>query len=160
MEEQSQIVTQEVIEEEKGEEKVEETYLEQEAPKILLFEKKDISELKKKITDVNLDANTQKKFIYYYKNSPREYFYLAQLFIESYTCLKDHLGNEEKVKQLLESFKDINNIRDLFDEYGDGKEYGSYWAEEKIKDIIKLQIDAVRKITNLFYKLWLEENIT
>lgn len=72
--------------------------------------------------------------------------------------MSDDFKTDATVKAILEKLKDIDKIRDLFDDYGDGNEFGGYWTGEKIKDYVKDHLEIIEEISKLFYQLYLEGN--
>jgi len=60
---------------------------------------------------------------------------------------------EEKLNQYLNNFQ-IENLRSLIEKYGDGKEFGSYYIGERIKDITNKQRDKLNNLIELFFKVF------
>jgi len=88
--------------------------------------------------------------------STRDTFALAELFIEGFNKLNEDFSDEEKIKELLNKIQNMKKLRKLFDDYGDGKEFYSHWAESKIRDFVDEQREVIQKVANLFSKLYLE----
>lgn len=122
------------------------------------MEKSEIKELKKKIRDVEFEKPFENELRRNYQKSSRDYFARAKFFIEAYKYLSDDFKTDVTVNTILEKLKDIDTIRDLFDNYGDGNEYDSYWVEDRIKDYVKDNLDVIEEISKLFYQLYLEGN--
>ena len=81
---------------------------------------------------------------------------LARLFLVCYDTFRNNLENtkDKKVKEMLE-FKEVSNLRDLLEDYGDG-DY-SYFIGEKIKDFVKENRDYMEKLINLFFNIFITE---
>lgn len=75
----------------------------------------------------------------------------------SYLLSKDKDLNK-KLDDYLSDFKRVNLLRNLFEEFRGGKEIGSYFTKEKIKDYINLRRKQMNSLINLFFQLFIEGN--
>ena len=89
---------------------------------------------------------------------------LAKLFIKCYDFMsintfqfKDESRNFiKKIEKFLQTF-DVSEIRRLVNEYGDGKEYGSYVIEENIKKEVHLNRKRYLDLIKVFFRIFGEE---
>ena len=83
---------------------------------------------------------------------------LGMLFIDCYDNLISianlslEKANANRLQKLLDTFDIIDYLRSLLEDYGDGSEIGSYYAGEKIKDIVKQHRTKISNFVQLFFK--------
>jgi len=79
---------------------------------------------------------------------------LGKLYLNCYSILSNnlHLFEVNNLKKILNEFY-AEELRNLFEDYGKGEEWGSHNASEKIKDLIKLNRNKLNKIINLFFEV-------
>ena len=61
------------------------------------------------------------------------------------------------LNKLLAQFKDVDKLRNLFENYGDGEEYGSYYSGEKIKDVVVSSRKDMMYLIQVFFQTMGEE---
>jgi hypothetical protein len=72
-------------------------------------------------------------------------------------CFKDEEKDySKKLNLFLKSF-DVNEIRSLLRDYGNGKEYGDYLIERNIKRIVEANRDKYLELINFFFKIGSDE---
>ena len=118
------------------------------------MEKAELKTLIKQKGFTDFDEVLERKIKALQLKSSRDTFALGELFIEAFSKLNEDFPNEKSVQDKLKAILKMNDLRNLFDDYGDGKEYGSYWAGLKIKDFINEQRDKIQQVVNLFNKLY------
>jgi len=83
------------------------------------------------------------------------------LFVKCYNFFKSNISlfkQEEKdltkdVEEYLEPIN-IENLRKLINDYGNGKEYGDYLIEENIKRIVDKNRKEVEELIQIFFEIF------
>lgn len=86
------------------------------------------------------------------------------LFIKCYNLLEINYSKikkednklSKKIENYLKSFK-ISGLRELVEDYGNGKGYGSYLTKEKIKIIINYKREDYIDLIKFFFNIFGEE---
>lgn len=93
---------------------------------------------------------------------------LARLFLDCYDCLynsrhkfkqseEDETDNKtNKLELYLKQF-DTSELRSLVEDYGDGSDFGSYYLQENIKDLVIKQRIQLIDLVLLFFRIFGEE---
>lgn len=96
---------------------------------------------------------------------------LAHLFIECLDNIKNNLNKietkeDDEDKKLSKAKREISNylkyrddkkLRDLIEEYNDGKDYGAYFLELNIKDLAVEKKDQMNNVISMFFKIFEED---
>jgi hypothetical protein len=123
------------------------------------MEKTELRELQKLKGETDFDTEVEDNLKSLQIKSKTNTFALAKLFMEAFSRLNEDLPNEEKVKDIINKVNDMEKLRGLFDDYGNGREYYSRWAELKIVDFVKKQREAIQNVVNLFNKIYSKDLI-
>jgi len=86
---------------------------------------------------------------------------LAQVFISAHDSFQENINLlEEGLKLRLRgylSFSNIDELRNLLEDYGDGSNFSSYISGQKIKNIVEIHKIKIKEIISLFYSCFFEE---
>ena len=95
-------------------------------------------------------------------NSGKSKVLLSKVFLDCYDGFSNNLyaftSDDEKLPnkfvKYLEYFKEnAEKLRNLIEEYGDGKEFESHFSGEKIKDIVNDFRDDMQSLIHTFFRI-------
>jgi len=141
-------------------------YLEIECKEIE-FTEEELDKIKTKLEEVETIEDTDLENLKKLKvKSGTDSIILGQLFMTCYNYISgyayllfdkdDKQDLEKKLNEYLNNFQ-IEALRNLIEEYKDGKEIGSYYIGERIRDLANKQRNKLNKLIELFFKVFGEE---
>ena len=124
-----------------------------------------LEKLKNTFNDKDIVEDKEQKKIEFQKlNMGLDKIVLAKLYIKAIDNLTKLLNLrensvEKEIRNLKEYLKEREDIdlRDLIEDYGDGKYFGSYYTGEKIRDIAKNKRKEMKETIEVFFFILGEE---
>lgn len=131
--------------------------------KKILFNDEEFNDIKEGFEDVDIDEDLE-EMNEIKTEAKKNKISLAKLFVRCYEILESnyYILEDDKLKSKIESFlKDfygIENIKDMIEEYGDGKDIGSYYLGERIIDVVIENRSKIDYFIKFFFRVFGGEN--
>lgn len=124
----------------------------------LKFSEEDIESIKKSVTEYD-DFDPFKEIRV---KIGTDKILFAKLFLTAFDKFNESVYSfgdlKEKLSNYLDSFQ-IENLRCLIEQYGDGESFGDYYTREKIFDFVNKERNKMDQMINLFFRVFGEEKI-